>query len=183
MHAPSPSAIFIMALLPLFAWRIYMRFRRMVGRQRLSRARPWITLGIFTAVVVLMLFAAQGHARALWGLAAGLPVGAALALYGLRITRFEPTPHGLFYTPNAYLGIAMSLLFFGRILYRLIEVYQITAAHARPDFLKSPLTLSVFGLIAGYYTVYAIVLLIWRNRVEASSRSLETSMGEPIQPI
>ncbi|HYU30831.1 MAG TPA: hypothetical protein VEW48_01595 [Thermoanaerobaculia bacterium] len=181
MHAPSPSTLFILILLPLLAWRVYMRFRRMVGRQRLSKARPWITLGIFsTVIVVLMVFAAQGHTQSLWGIAAGLPVGAGLALYGLRITRFEPTPQGLFYTPNAYLGIAMSLLFFGRILYRLVEVYQITAAHARPDFMKSPLTLSVFGLIAGYYTVYAIGLLLWRNRVEASSRSLETSMGEPI---
>jgi len=180
MHAPSPSAIFILALLPLFAWRIYMRFRRMVGRQRLSKARPWITLGIFSTVIVVLAFAGRGHAQALWGLAAGLPVGAGLALYGLRITRFEPTPEGLFYTPNAYLGIAMSLLFFGRILYRLVEVYQITETHGRPDFMKSPLTLSVFGLIAGYYTVYAIGLLLWRNRVEASSSALETSMGEPI---
>src|SRR6185436_11141663 len=97
-------------------------------------------------------------------------LGTGLALYGLHITRFEPTPHGLFYTPNAYLGIAMSLLFFGRILYRLIEVWDIAASHGKPDFLRSPITLAVFGLIAGYYVVYAIGLLLWRNRVLAGGQ-------------
>jgi hypothetical protein len=165
MHAPSPSALLILAMLPLFAWRVYMRFRRMVGRQRLSTVRPWITLGIFSAVILALAFAAQGHLERLEWLALGLPVGTGLALYGLRATRFEPTPEGLFYTPNAYLGIAVSLLFFGRIAYRLVEVYDITAAHGKPNFMSSPITLAVFGLIAGYYVVYAIGLLLWRNRV------------------
>jgi hypothetical protein len=170
MHAPSPSALVILALLPLFAWRVYMRFRRMVGRQRLSTARPWITLGIFSAVIVVLAFAAQGHLERLEWLAVGLPVGTGLALYGLRVTRFEPTPQGLFYTPNAYLGIAMSLLFFGRIAYRLVEVYDIAATHGKPNFMSSPITLAVFGLIAGYYVVYAIGLLLWRSRVSAGGQ-------------
>lgn len=170
MHAPSPSAIVILALLPLLAWRVYMRFRRMVGRQRLSKARPWITLGIFSTVILFLAYAAHGHAERLSWLAAGLPIGSCLGVYGLRITRFEPTPHGLFYTPNAYLGIAMSLLFVGRILYRLVEVYDIAAAHAKPAFLRSSPTLAIFGLIAGYYVVYAVGLLLWRSRVSRATQ-------------
>jgi len=39
MNAPSPSTITLLLLIPLFAWRVRRRFRRMVGRQRLSKVR------------------------------------------------------------------------------------------------------------------------------------------------
>ena len=123
MLAPAPSTIALLVLLPLVAWRIYMRFRRMIGRQRLSRVRPWITLAIFSIVLVLLAYAARAHVERLEWMATGFAAGGLLAAYGLRLTRFEPTSEGLFYTPNAYLGIALSLLFFGRLLYRVAEVY------------------------------------------------------------
>jgi cytochrome b561 len=100
-------------------------------------------------------------------LAGGLIFGSLLAVYGLRQTRFEQTPQGLFYTPHAHLGIALSLLFVGRILYRLVAVYALNGA-ASPgaaEFARSPLTLAVFGLLAGYYIIYAVGLVRWRNRV------------------
>src|SRR4029077_7984134 len=115
MPAPTPSTIMLLALLPMVAWRIYIRFRRMVGRQQLSRGRPWITLAIFSIVRFVLSYAARAHIERLGWRAAGLTAGGLLAAYGLRLTRFEPTPQGLFYTPNAYLGIALSLLFFGRL--------------------------------------------------------------------
>lgn len=166
MTAPTPSTLVLLALLPLVAWRVYMRFRRMVGRQQLSRVRPWITLAIFSIVLVLLAYAARAHVERLGWLAAGLAAGGLLAAYGLRLTRFEPTPQGLFYTPNAYLGIALSLLFFGRLLYRVAEVYTISSAAAPtpPSFGSSSLTLATFGLIAGYYITYAVGLMLWRNR-------------------
>ena len=165
MPAPTPSTIVLLALLPMVAWRIYIRFRRMIGRQRLSRVRPWITLAIFSIVLVLLAYAARAHVERLEWMAAGFAAGGLLAAYGLRLTRFEPTPEGLFYTPNAYLGIALSLLFFGRLLYRMVEVYAITTAASPtpPSFGSSSLTLAVFGLIAGYVT-YAAGLMLWRNR-------------------
>jgi len=36
------------------------------------------------------------------------------------------------------------------------------------DFAASPLTLAIFGLLAGYYVTYAIGLINWRKRVEQS---------------
>jgi hypothetical protein len=166
MAAPTPSTIALLALLPLVAWRVYSRFRRMIGRQRLSRVRPWITLAIFSIVLVLLAYAARAHVERLEWMAAGFTAGGLLAAYGLRLTRFEPTPQGLFYTPNAYLGIALSLLFFGRLVYRVTEVYAISTAASPtpPAFASSPLTLATFGLIAGYYVTYAVGLMLWRNR-------------------
>jgi hypothetical protein len=172
MHAPSATTVTLLVLLPLLVWRIQARFRRMVGRQRLSKVRPWVTLAIFPALVVLLCFSALPHAERLWWLAAGLSIGSVLGVFGLSKTRFEPTPQGLFYTPNAHLGIALSLLFAARIAYRFAEVYALAPAvsHGMKDFARSSLTLSVFGLLAGYYVSYAIGLVRWRFRVLKAKR-------------
>jgi hypothetical protein len=104
---------------------------------------------------------------------AGLPAAWALALCsapsGCARRASSRRPEGLFYTPNAHLGIALSLLFVGRILYRLFEVYLIAPGMPNEvgDFARSPLTLAVFGLLAGYYIRYAVGLVRWRFRCSA----------------
>jgi hypothetical protein len=167
MQAPSATTLALLALFPLIAWRIYSRIRRLVGRQRLSKVRPWITLAIFPTLIGLLAFAAWPHPGRLAWLAGGLAGGSLLAVYGLSRTRFDPTPQGLFYTPNAHLGIALSLLFVGRIVYRLVEVFVLEPGLPRGtlEFAQSSLTLSVFGLLAGYYVGYAVGLVRWRARV------------------
>ena len=116
----------------------------------------------------------------LWWLAGGLGFGSLLGFFGLNQTRFEPTPKGLFYTPNAHLGIALSLLFVARIAYRLVEAYAIepTAPHGTSDFARSPLTLAVFGLLAGYYLTYALGLVRWRFRILRAKRQREALKWE-----
>jgi hypothetical protein len=180
MHTLSPSTLTLLVLLPLLAWRVHARFRRMVGRQRLSRVRPWITLVIFPSLVLLLCFAARTHPERLVWLAGGLAAGAALVLFGLSKTRFEPTRTGLFYTPNAHLGIALSVLFVARIVYRFVEVYAIEPGlpHGIEDFGRSTLTLAVFGLLAGYYIAYAIGLVRWRWRV-LRAKKLREAKGNP----
>lgn len=167
MQSPA-STLAIAALLALLVWRAYARFKRMVGRQRLSKVRPWITLTVFPLLLVLLATSAVAHPERLLVLAVALVVGGGLAVFGLRHTKFEATPQGLYYTPNAHLGIALSSLFVARIVYRFIElgsldpsVFAAGNPHAA-DFARSPLTLAVFGLLAGYYIGYAIGLLRWR---------------------
>lgn len=170
MQAPSTSTLTLLVLLPLLGWRIYSRVRRMVGRQRLSAVRPWITLVIFPLILLLLAAAAWAHPERLALLAVVVAVGVGLGHYGLAKTRFEATPQALYYTPNAHLGIALSLLFIGRIVYRMVEV-TVLAPHlpqGAEDFARSPLTLLVFGLMAGYYLRYAVGLLRWRNSLKAT---------------
>src|SRR5882672_8531654 len=106
MNTPT---IVLLALAPLVLWRIYARVRRMVGRQRLSRVRPWVPVCLFPILVVLLALASLQHPPAFASLAGGLVIGSLLAVYGLRLTRFERTAQGLFYTPNAYLGSALAI--------------------------------------------------------------------------
>lgn len=164
MQIPSTSTLVTLALIPLLAWRIHSRFRRMVGRQRLSRVRPWITLAIYGVLCSLLAWAAARAGLMPWALLGGLIVGAVLAQYGLRVTTFDVSPGGIYYTPHTGLGVALSLLFVARIGYRVFEVYSVSGqpGGAAPDFFRSPLTLIVFGFLAGYYIAYAIGLLRYR---------------------
>jgi hypothetical protein len=121
---------------------------------------------LFPVLILALALASLQYPLAAASLAGGLLVGGLLAVQGLRLTRFERTAQGLFYTPNAYLGSALSLLLVGRIVYRLAELYAggLPAAGVPADFARSPLTLAIFGTLAGYYVAYAIGLLRWRRK-------------------
>ncbi len=164
---PSPAApatIAVLLLLPLLAWRIYARIRRAVGRQKLSRRRAGLTLAIFPVLIALLIFVSQAHVERLAWLAVGLAAGGLLAVYGLRLTRFESVPEGVFYTPSAHLGIALSLLLIGRVLFRLFQLYTSDASTlpAATNAMLGPFTLLIVGLLAGYYMGYALGLVRWR---------------------
>lgn len=175
MAAPtSPSILVPIAVAALIAWRFYSRVRRMVGRQRFSAVRPWITVTVIPLLLVLLIFGSYLASRpqplpalawpALFG---GALLGVALGIYGLRLTRFEQTPQGMFYTPSAHLGIILSVLLLLRIGYRLALAYMAAGAATGPPpgNAQSPLTLLIFGAFAGYYVTYAVGLLLWHRRV------------------
>src|SRR5262249_2739745 len=109
----------------------------------------------------------------LGALAAGLAGGAALGVWGLKLTKFERTPEGLFYTPDMRIGIALSALFVGRVLYRIGQIYFVDVPAARAaapmDFVRSPLTLVILGTLLGYYVCYAVGLIRWRRQSQAPS--------------
>ncbi len=162
--AAPTSLMFTIGLGAFIAWRMLARVRRMVGRQRASPTRPWFTVILFPVLLVLLSFVALANPAALLALAVGAVGGGVLGVVGLRLTRFESTPEGRFYTPNPYLGIALSVLLVARIGWRYLQLYGATteAMSQRPDFSRSPLTLALFGLLAGYYTLYAAGLLRWQ---------------------
>jgi hypothetical protein len=170
MQSPQahPSLLVSLLIGALVVWRFYSRIRRMVVRQKLSKVRPWITACALPVVVVL--FAAGSIAQPLSeaALLGGAVVGIGLGIYGLRLTRFENTPEGLYYTPSAHLGIALSVLLIGRVGYRAMQMYSVADVSSTPrpvPFTGTPITLMIFGALAGYYVAYAIGLLRWRRNV------------------
>jgi hypothetical protein len=155
---------------PLILWRMYGRIRRLVGRQRSVAWRHWTAVVLFPMLLLLLATGAVGKPMTLASLVIGVVVGVGLAVYGLRLTRFETTGQGMFYTPSAHIGIGLSLLFVGRVLYRFFQVFEGALAQheAVRDFGASPLTRLVFGMLAGYYAAYAVGLLRSR-RMQSSS--------------
>jgi hypothetical protein len=146
---------------------MYSRIRRVIGRQQLSNNRPKITIVVFTLLFGLLLFSTLAHPLNAVALGGGAALGAALGVLGIRLTKFEQTAEGLFYTPSAHLGIALSVLFIGRMAWRFFQLYSLDGPPpaGMSDITQSPLTLAIFGTLAGYYVTYALGLLRWRRRV------------------
>jgi len=159
-----PYVLAVMAALIVLA--LYRRFRRLFGRQPLQPARMKMRIAALALVaVVLVLRAMHSPDLAAAGLA-GLVAGAALAYVGLRLTRFDVMPAGVFYTPNGYIGAILSALLLSRLAYRFLVLYPtLQSAHAEGAdpftmFQRSPLTLALFGIVIGYYIAYSIGLLV-----------------------
>jgi membrane protein CcdC involved in cytochrome C biogenesis len=161
----NPQLIAVLVASPLIAWRMYSRIRRMVGRQRSTPLRPWIPVIVFPIVITLIAFANIVHPTALAALLGGIAIGTTLGVYGLKLTKFEKNSEGLFYTPNAHLGIALSLLLVGRLIYRIVQVSILSADAAANNFGSSPITLAILGTLAAYYVTYALGHLMWRHKV------------------
>ena len=162
----STSAIMLLIAIPLIVWRLYARMRRLIGKQRSSLTRHWIVALFFPIIVVMLALVNRASPLGLGGLLAGVCCGVALAIWGLKLTKFEHTEDQFFYTPNAQIGIAIICIFLARLGYRLFQMVTLTgdaAQAAGVSFTRSPLTTITFGLLAGFYCCYSIGLIHWRK--------------------
>lgn len=166
MTTPMVAAV----LVPLVLWRMYSRIRRLTSRQRSKTWRHRTTL-VFFPLLVLVLGAVslKGGLLGIAALAADLPVGAVLGRIAIKRTRFEQVGDDYYFTPHAPIGLAVAALFTGRMAWRAWGFYQEGAfqhpeAFQHHEFVSNPLTLVIFGVLAGYYMSYAFGLLSWRQR-------------------
>jgi hypothetical protein len=172
MNAPLHTPMLLTAVfLGLVLWRLYRRLRHAVGRQHLTPRRPWIIVILYPLLTVFLVLSAATQLLALAALLGGAATGVGLGVWAFRLTRFEVTPAGLYYTPNTHIGIALSLLFLARVVYRLTTAgpaLLLAGSHAGAGLAPlPPLTLLTLGPLAGYYTTYSIGLLRWRWRVHS----------------
>ena len=161
-----------MAALVVFA--IYRRLRRSFGRQELRPARMILRIVLLAVVASALLSMALRSSQFLWAELAGAALGVGLGSWGAARTRFHMYNERLHYVPHTYTGIAVSLLFLGRMVFRIVQAY--TAAHAplvagatdpsqgmAPAMLRSPLTVGIFFVLVGYYGYYYSWLL-WKSK-------------------
>jgi hypothetical protein len=139
---------------------VLRRMRRSFGSQAIRPGRLKARIAIFSVIGVLVCFTSIKDIDLLGALMGGVAGGAALGYLGLRHTQFELTAKGRFYTTHAYIGLLISALFVGRMIYRMLTVYG--AAQAAGQFSpnpfggyqKSPLTLAILGVLIGYYVCF-----------------------------
>ena len=144
---------------PLVAFALYRRVRRTFGRQPVTPKRMVLRIVLLTVLCVVFLVGLPtpiGFASA----ATGAVLGGLLAMYGLKHTQYDVTPEGRGYTPNPWIGLAVTALFLGRLVARMFSVYEATVlAPSGPSFQRSPLTLGIFFLMAVYYAAYYVGVL------------------------
>jgi hypothetical protein len=177
---------FLIAILVVFA--IYRRFRRSFGQQPLRPVRMQVRIVVLLVIGCLLLPAVFRSAAFMSAVLAGIAAGVALAMWGAARTRFLRVSGQLYYVPHTYTGIAVSLLFLGRLVYRLIQVSgNVHAVHAAggdsangafapASMLQSPLTLGLYFVLMGYYVCYYSMVLWKSKRVVAEEANLSAPL-------
>jgi membrane-associated HD superfamily phosphohydrolase len=170
----SSRIIIAILLVCLIAWSMYRRVRRNIGRQNLHPRRAITSIVILSLVSALIVATSFQNTNLLLGFCGGLLLGTMLGFFGLRLTRFETTDAGHFYTPNTHIGVALSSLLIGRMVYRFWILRDISTAANHPPPMQSPLTSFIIALTVGYYIVYQTGLFIHsRDKNIASKKSLQ----------
>ena len=181
----SPATLIPVLPVALIRWRMFARVRRLIGRQPIRTRRLVLTTVFFPILVIMLGLSGFRDLGLLEGLAGGVAIGAALAWFGLRLTKFEVTEAGWFYTPNAVIGIGLSVLLIARLIYRFGAIYLATGhidAASMQTMGQGPLTLLILGVLAGYYTSYAIGILKWRHAAGHSAGD-NANEGETLNAV
>src|ERR1700733_14665073 len=174
-----PKLITPILMVAVVAWAIYRRVRRTIGRQPLQPRRMQTRMAVLTLIGVITLAFSFRDIELAGALAAGAAAGAALGYFGWRHTKFETTPQGQFYTPHLFIGLAVTLLFLGRLAYRFIFLYPGMQAAAKVNespfaaYQKSPLTLAIFGIVIGYYVAYYAGVIREAKRLAAIAPKID----------
>jgi hypothetical protein len=182
---------YLVAALIVFA--VYRRLRRSFGRQPLRQGRMVFRIALLSVVAVLLAPTALRSSAFAAAAVIGLVAGVLLAVFGASRTRFESSGAQRFYVPHTYTGIAVSLLFVGRVAYRLLQAYGIAhgaravgAPAGAAGYVSSPLTLGLFYVLAGYY-VYYLSFILWKSKHlkpgEAQEVDLPVGTGDGRAPI
>jgi hypothetical protein len=159
------APVVAIAVVPLVLWRMVSRVRRLTTRQRSKTWRHRTTLVFFPVLLAALgYFAVATNPKSLAGMAAGLVAGALLGRAAIARTQFEQQGDDFYFKPFAPIGLAMSALVIGRMGWRGYELWTARNATDHVQFIASPLTLLVVGILAGYYISFALGLLAWRNR-------------------
>lgn len=158
------TAIFV----PLVGFGLYRRFKRTFGTQPFTPKRMIARMALLT-LIAGALAATAPTSRDLAAAGAGVVLGIGLAILGLTYTRFAVTAEAKTYTPNPWIGLVVTTLFVGRLVARIatgVLMAPAASGAAGSPFTgmpRSPLTLGVFCLMAGYYVFYYGGVL-WKGR-------------------
>lgn len=158
----SPSTVSPLLLTAAVAFAYYRRIRRQFGRQPYQPRRTLVRAALLGLAVVGLLLAAvalpvAGVGRAI---VAGLAIGAGLGALALRHTRLEVSDGARWYTPNPWIGAALSLLLIGRLAWRFGQGPLAVAGTAPVLQNASPLTLGIAATLVAYYFVSGLGLVV-----------------------
>lgn len=151
----------VIAVMPLI---LMQRYRAGTARRL---ARPWVaTLNVVAMALSAALFLLTAAVTSAWvpnaftSAGLGLAGGCVLGGLGLWLSRWEPTPHSLHYTPNRWLVLAITLAVTLRVLYGFWRGWMTVRATADGTSVIAAFgvagSLGVAAVVIGYYLAYGI---------------------------
>lgn len=155
------APVVLLALMPVV---LALRYRSGTARRA---ARRWVaTLNVWVMSFSALFFLASAAVTTYWiagtlpSAAAGLVIGCALGVVGIRASRWEATPGSLHYTPNRWLVLAITSAIAVRLLYGAWRTWsawtEAGAAGSMVDAFGVAGTVGVAGIVLGYYLAYGI---------------------------
>jgi len=161
----SPSTVSPLLLTAAVGFAYYRRIRRQFGRQPYQPKRTLVRSALLGVALAGLLMAAVALPVAGLRLAVGvgLLVGTGLGALALQHMRLESADGARWYTPNPWIGGALSLLLIGRLAWRFGHGPLATAGGAPAMQDASPLTLGLAATLVAYYLVSGVGL-VWRMR-------------------
>ncbi len=171
---PLALLVFLAILLMLLPLSLWQRLRSSGARRQ---ARPWlitfnfwgtlVSTGLFVLFVTVAGFWWQGA----WAYAAlGWCGGLALGVLGYALTRFEAGPETLFYKPNLWLVLGLTLMILVRVTAGLVQGWQASingVPWPQTGWLSHAGLLAMAAVLLGYAGMYALLL---RRRVRRHNR-------------
>lgn len=133
-----------------------------------------VRMGVLAALGVSFIPLAVRSGEFLLMEGAGALAGTALAMWGAGRTRYARRGAQLYYVPHTYAGIAVTLLVFGRLVYRAVQMYPPDRAQgfAPASMVQSPATVGLLFALIGYYVCYYSRVL-WKAK-HIGAEDLET---------
>jgi cytochrome b561 len=182
------SVVIGIVVVALVIWRVASRVRKLTSRQPVRIWSLRLRIIFLSLVTIVVGIVAARQPLVLASLVGGCAAGVAAGVYGLRGSVFENTADGLFYTPHRGLGGAIAIIFVARIGYRFVRVMltgppsEVMSPIPTDTFHAldlTPLTLGLFGLLAGYIVCYNIGILRWREKVQVIPAAAPVP-GDPV---
>jgi hypothetical protein len=133
--------------------------------------RVGIRLGLLSLALLGLLMAAVFVPGAGMAVGLGIAVGGTLAGVALWHNHAEIVDGQLGYTPNPWIGGALSLLLVGRLLWRMGSggLTSMAAGGAPFGSQSSPLTLGIAATLVSFYVVNSIGLFVQMRRLAKSA--------------
>ncbi len=170
------AILIVLAVIALIPISIIQRLRVGISRRQ---ARGWvaalnlIAVGLSVALFLLGAFVtSRWIPEALSYTLAGVGVGSVLGLLGMALTRWEHVDRRLYYTPNRWLVIAITLVVAGRVAYGFWRSWDAwrTSIDTMTWVATSGLaaSMSAGAVVLGYYLIYWSGVYVRVRRYRAS---------------
>jgi hypothetical protein len=156
----------LLALTGVVLLSLALRYRAGTARRQ---ARRWVaSLNVWATSLSAVFFLSFTLLLSFWVGSAfrfaliGMGFGAILGVLGLALTRWESTPEGLFYTPNRWLAVLVTLAIAARFIYGWWRATYSGSSSVPGDqhwlitASGTKLSLAVAAGLIGYYLVYSI---------------------------
>ncbi|ASP26500.1 kinase [Bacillus velezensis] len=148
----------------MIAFFLYKKVKRSVGFQPLKPRWLYTRMILFSLLAAALAFFSITHPALYGHLIFGTFCGWLLVLFAKRNISFEERRGKMYFRTHLWIELILLTLFLSRFIYRVIEIYRVTADFTHPEAYSQtvgadPLTISIFYFIAVYYSGFSFYVL------------------------